>query len=548
MIRMPMSSSYANPRPRRFVLAPGEEKAGIDFELAESDYLEGIVRDAVSGEPIAGASLLTSNSLIGGQTGEDGRFRLDGITQDAPLEFVTAQHERYLQETKRHVSIYDGELVFELRRPLSIAVRAESSGAPLPSFRARVLRAADRSLLDEVTVANDSGVAVFERVEPGAYRVEVRALRDGRMGSREVTLESESAEVTVPVDGGLILSGAVVDGSSGAPVAATVRLLNPPVGMAQPGPPGAPGTYLETASGADGLFRFGPLPPGVYRLRAASETAASEPIDHDLREDGEPALLELAAAPRVFGTVTSRSGQPARRATLIAMRGRETPEGFPRQFESAFDVRLPGSGEWNIVIAEDGTPDVWQRTLRLVPGEEREITVDFSGRVTLAGTVRINGEPAADVGVQLVSADAPTAFLAAGGDGTYRAEVFPGTYQALMSAGPLLAPVGVDIAVAASPDEQQRDIDLRLGGADIVMGSGAAFAGGELRIEQQSALGTVVVFTEPRMERPSYRILRLPEGTYRALLGPAAAPVAASDWTPVSQGEVATMVLLPAGP
>ncbi|MDX2177615.1 MAG: carboxypeptidase-like regulatory domain-containing protein [Candidatus Sumerlaeia bacterium] len=557
---LPPSSFYVQTRPLALELAAGETRSGVRIDLEDAEYLEGYVRDGLSGEPVEGAAVLTDRSGIGGTSDAEGRFRIVGLEPNAVLAEVSAQAEGYQSQTRRNVTAYDTGLEFRLMPFGRLRVRVlDDGGSPVGEFRARLLKPGlrdDGRFTDVVgaTVSTDgSGVWVVEGMEAGSYRLEVSGLRQG-VGSAveefERLADGTPAEVQVRLEAGLALLGSVVEADTRAPApGAVVRLLNPPSRDGIAPPPGAPGSYLETVADGAGAFRFEALPPGSYRLDARTDSAASDEAAYELAEGSAPAVLELQPAPRLYGSITGADGRPVRSATMFFLKDGRRQDGEPLTARGGeYDRRLPSAGSWTVAVSEDATGETTTRVAELAAGEERELDIDFSQQKLLRGAISVNGQPGANKDALILRrTDGAEVVLVPGsaGGNRYEARAFPGDYTVSFASDNATVPTGQVVNVPDSGDGSELDFEIPAGTAEVIVVplSGAAPQGLKLRMETRNGGGESVLFEGFAVDRASIRFFRLPEGQYRVRVTRGSEELGVSDWAQVPGGGETTVVV-----
>jgi hypothetical protein len=232
IVEVSHAHGYAPVTPKEIFLTPGEQREGIRLVMEAGDYIDGRVVDDADGKPLEGVTLFTSLREISAATDGDGRFRLEGVPYDTALQYVTASIQDYGEETRRNVSIYDGEVVFRLKRLAETSLRVvDGAGTPVSSYRARLIGSrADMpglgsQTLREILGSDPSGVASMGNLSSGDYRVEVIELLasggEGRKGSEDFTVMAAgggaSQQVIVRLDLGRFIQGVVLRGNIWVP-------------------------------------------------------------------------------------------------------------------------------------------------------------------------------------------------------------------------------------------------------------------------------------------------------------------------------------------
>jgi hypothetical protein len=323
-------------------LAPGGSPVGgAELELRQPVGARGK-------GPHAGAMMEFAPDLLGertrrGLTGDDGRFRLEGI--EAGTYELVARAEGFPVE-KREVRI-DREPVdlgdLELEPAASIAgIVLGPAGAPLEGARVRArppaspgedVREAEMEVLAEA-VSGTGGRFLLTGLSGG--RFDVLASADG--GKRGALREAETGgqPVVIRLEEGIAISGICVD-AAGEPVGgASVRI---------------DGAETEAVTAADGSFDWIGVPRqgfsrGGIRLRARHPEYQS--ISKRVTEEPE-AMVELrfsaASGPR--GIVLDQARHPVARARVWAV-----VPGVPAVL--AINPQH-GSSEWSCRTDDDGS-------------------------------------------------------------------------------------------------------------------------------------------------------------------------------------------------
>lgn len=261
-IRVPSPGMRPNPFtnvPERFLAGIRETGAvvmriltplGETLVEAETGTIEGIVLDSLHTRPLEGARVFAEGTERSALTGEDGRYRLTGLTEGV---YRIAYHH---------------------------------------------------PVLEEVGFAPDP-------VEVDVRRGEISALRLLTPSRREVLRDACAGEEAV--EGTSVLGGRVVDGASGIPLAgATVRATwtgwdiytSGPSGTSRPRGGGDPAAGLvgieenvsqyEAVTGADGRFLFCRVPAGTgVVVEAAVADRVAEPDTLVLGEAGRPEFMTV---------------------------------------------------------------------------------------------------------------------------------------------------------------------------------------------------------------------------------------------------------------
>lgn len=544
------SSPYVMPDPMRLALRAGESRDDLRIVLREGDFIEGVVLDDATDDPIEGASIVTSLRQVAASSGADGRFRLTSIPRDVSLDYVSASKKGYGEQTRRQVSFYAGDLVFRLHANGALDLRAvDGQGSPLPNWRLALSR--DGAVIVDVPVASSGGVHSIDDLARGSYRAEVVELladgSSGRSGAEDFVFEprgGERREVTVRVEGDLALDGIVLDGESPAG-GAVVTLLDPPASMIGGGGPG--NRTLQATAAGDGTFRFAPIPRGSYTVRAQREDRVSETTSVVVGDGGGAATLVLQPAPRVHGTIVGEDGEKPRAATLhfMPLDGAPSSDSLAAR-DGAYDRTLPAAGRWRIAAAIDGTRQSDSREVAVASGESVQVDFDFSKRVTLRGVLSVDGAaPAGGDAVLLRSDLGQEAILVPDdlGRGAYEVRIAPGTWRAYLLAGPLRAPVGRVVNVTDAPPEQRADISVSTGQLEVVVvAPGDPFPAGELSLETGVGGSFSEVLRLP-IDQPALRGIALPAGNYRAVFRVGGEEQGRSLWTSLPPGGAAAAVV-----
>ncbi len=271
-----------------------QEFGGIVLHLERGDTIRGVVRDS-AGKAVAGANVNANsadgfrrlNLLALGQQGAvtdvEGRFSLAGLTRGVYEVGVdaTGYAPRSLAGIDSAVSA-----------PLEITLGASAHVAGTVRLRGsseRVKRVEVQlvpwfgddnaipgfEIPDAKNAATDDGAFLVADVDPGQYRIAARGAGTTRAYSSPITVEEGTSVdgVEIEVERGALLSGRVVDGATGAPVAgADVTCFT--AGDDEPAPLAVPGmhnVHISTRIGRGGPFSFSPDRQSVGRAKSDSE-------------------------------------------------------------------------------------------------------------------------------------------------------------------------------------------------------------------------------------------------------------------------------------
>ncbi len=558
-VRLAGASEYTRPKPVRLELSPGEHRDDVVIRLESGAEIAGKVVDADTGDPLSGVTLTTDRSEIAASTDEDGNFALKGLAGNSLLAFVTASKPGYSEETRQNVSIRDREIVFRLKERGDLTVSVTGGGGGVENFQLRLLRDApdqpgdSMAIFTDRYVTNSDGSVLLEDIPPGEYRAEVsEILGDGGVGARgaeDFTFAPTGGNgqtITVELEGNLVLRGAVSDGVSGAPVAgATVELLNPPLGMVEDsGPPSA--RKYQVRTGGDGTFQIPELPEGSYVLRASFERSVSGKLRFRLTAESDAAELTLQPAPRIFGRIYGADADPIREAILFFIPESGTPDGEALQVRGGdYERFLSGPGDWQIAVTDEVTGDTTTRYVSVEAGEEREVNIDFSNRISLTGTITIDGEPAPSTrAIRLLSFEGREALLIPeDATGSYNAKVFPGDYFAWYDNGNFQAPLPRLFGFAAKPETQNQDFSVSTGSLTIQLVGADASGGSVLSMECQVEGQAVPLLQEWSIDRPVFRFFDLPAGAYRGTFFRNGTRIGESSWVSVPAGQEVVMTV-----
>ncbi len=562
-VLMATRSELIPPKSRMLSPEPGEQLAEINFVAEQGDFLEGIVVDQ-QGQGIEGVSLLTPDTRLSADTDAEGRFKIVGVPMDQPIAFVSASKRGFQEETKENVSLYDGELRFEMKPLQRMKVVAETlGGAIVTDYRLQLQkevstpRGKEWSLKRDEVVNDKTGTRVLEEISQGAWRVEVVRLdQNGRelaeRGSVEFNISSSSTgddqTIRVILEGGLYLTGRVVGESQQSQSPTTVLLLNLPQnaeipGAQMEGPPYDRRARVSLES--DGTFLMGPLSEGGYTLVAENEYASSARTNVLLRKGTEPIELKLIPSALLVGTILDSGNNAMKSATVFLAYENEPPSSNPEMVEGgSFRLRIPQPGKWRVIVSENGTGKNQTKAIQFAEGETKEEIFRFSDIMILRGTLTQNGAPAEVSNIVFRGTQGQEAYARLTSSGAYEAEVLPGTYQPWLVTMDVEIPVGESFEVPEGTEEPTRDVALTLGQLDLLVEGKSLSSGLEAELLVRTPWGQVTAFQGYSVTRPQQRFAELPVGEYKGTLRVGEDIITTSEWVPVGSGSPATMVML----
>ncbi len=403
--------------------AAGGRTEGIDFELSTGALIRGRVTWEDTGEPVTGASVVTTGDMSMGnraQTDEDGRYELRVPAGTHRLQWVSgASDARGAQPDHQEVTVAADEVLegldFVLQRKRAIELTVlDPDGQPVTGATVwwdATERYGSREMLEPILTDEDGhaqvlfGREVREWTPPTVLAV-AQDLARGFAGMAFVNGQTDDAATIQLVQGAWV--EADVQSEDGEPL--------PDIGFrATYQGENSPGDLpLRASTDADGHLRFGPLPPNASLQIAPSWehrslTLQPRPNEMPSVELAPGETLEVGPfvlAPdglTVRGTVIDADGAPIEGAIVVSGNGVSwSTVRDETDAEGRFELKGIGTDEDTAVLIA-ATPDgsaAWAEPVD--PTMAFEPTIQLAAPGTLIVSVRgADGRPVADMELRL---------------------------------------------------------------------------------------------------------------------------------------------------
>lgn len=379
----------------------------INIDLSKLGQLSGMVTDASTNLPIAGARVSVYSELKGSRRFFEARSDSEGVYQFTALPaddyLVMAEARDYLPEfwqeadsvrNATRVTVTDGSVLdtihFTLTTGGSITGLVTDAATGLPLAHAMVTVHSQNNRKAWNARSNDEGTYAVEGLPSGLYLVTCAAptympqWHDSVATRREAT----AVQVTAPAAAEAIdfqlskiaakprsISGMVSDDSTGLPVPNALIIAMPVMHFARPG---------KAVTAADGSYIILGLEPGKYVLASHGRGYVGE-FYQDVRDWLEATEIEVVAGQEVTGIDFSLVPQP-QGAYQIAGQVKDrhgNPVGDALVAVSANDNSdsnaLAKAGAYQPTIAAVFTDEAGYFLLESIPADSYTLSVSAAG-------------------------------------------------------------------------------------------------------------------------------------------------------------------------
>jgi len=407
----PNKSESAAPQEPANLAAKRMSRSVTDLRAADVDTLvaddrvgnvrlEGQVVDE-NEDAVAGAIVsISSNPRRTAVSAEDGSFFFDRLV-GRTYSLVASSEQGAAGPVSAQLSESSEPVILRVRPAATVAVTVRTSVEREPVAGATVEL---RGLMTQSSITDASGVARFQGVAQGFYRVAASAegfaqSQGGlRIGAVASTFESELLlRRGGPVSGVVrTTEGKAVEGAQVLYASAGDRFMR------------ADPRYDAQTTDASGAFSFAALPSGTFRFTARHSIYApgeSSPIT--LSSTNAPELVEITLedGAALSGRVVGQDGTPAALAAVrVAAAGQGRRWVRPRQVYSDDDGRFEITGLSKkpvsvVALHETATSETLEADLSAVP-RQSDVELVLGLRGVISGTVT-DSEGAAVDGAQV---------------------------------------------------------------------------------------------------------------------------------------------------
>ena len=315
------------------------------------------------------------------------------------------------------------ELVYAMKPTLKGTVIDARTGAPVPSFQARVrklrtLRGPNYGQENQWTQFDDErGYFSVEAVGPGVYQVQVAADGYAPIWSVEIGTDANDLVEVALVRGGTVV-GTVVDDEGRAVTGACVVPLSLAGGMM-----GNTKDRFVSEQGAvetvDGTFALNHLPPGTETLKVTHPDYAVRVVrDLEVTDEQTTPGVEIVLTPggTVEGTVYGDQGIPLAGEMLHFQDARAYGSSTAEKAGRLASVVTDSNGFYRVshlpeqlcyVKRDDEWRSLGVVRRTVVPGNRTVSRVDFGGTPTVTGTVVLQDAPLAKTRLLLGAVETP---------------------------------------------------------------------------------------------------------------------------------------------
>jgi protocatechuate 3,4-dioxygenase beta subunit len=372
-----------------------------------------------------------NRAIASGHSDESGWFEIADI-EPATVR-VTASADGWLTRELGGLELVLGEDLEELEIELQPGSAIEGrviapDGTPQTGATVRV---EDLVSFSRLTMAATDGDGRYRLggLEAG-HHVVVASTEDGLRSSREIEVRPGDNTLDFYLEGGVTVSGSVVDSSSEPIEGAAVMLRSE-------GRSGFRSSRLAQSDAA-GAFIIENVSPGLFHVSAEHPDHASAELEPPLEVREQPVaglLLRLDDGARITGTLVGAAPRDLVSMQVVAIRQPLSYKEGRVESDGTYTIGNLSAGIWT-VTASSATGLQAQEPIEIGPGE-RAVTLDldFGGGLTLTGRILRRGKPLTGASVWVAGVErSGRAWGESDYEGRFRLEgLEPGRYRLQIS-------------------------------------------------------------------------------------------------------------------
>ncbi|HUJ60764.1 MAG TPA: carboxypeptidase-like regulatory domain-containing protein [Kofleriaceae bacterium] len=364
-----VAAGYAEARSRTIAIEPGQLLPNVDIVLSAGTYLVGKVVDQ-HGAAVVGAELQAVPELgvpVEGFSDADGAYRLGPVTGAIELRATAYGHVDFrekleLAPAKGTVAAERHEdLVLEVADAVLAGTLEDTTGVPVGGAHLEVAGEAGEP---RRALVNPDGTFELAMLPRGHLRVHVEH-PDYPPDELDAIASTTGERVRLRIPIGGAIEGALIDASSGEPLAGTTITASGPSGQ------------VEATTDSAGRWKLGPLRPGTWAIEVKLPGYLTQRRELDVPAARAPGMtsvhdvrIELARGAMLGGTVRDGRGQRVPGAHVVVRLADGTGPAIEGDADAQGEFRIHDCPTGDVVVSASAGDASGATRTTVRPGDE----------------------------------------------------------------------------------------------------------------------------------------------------------------------------------